>query len=87
MDNRKNAGDIISPAEKELAEKEPTKYAARRSSLLEADKFDGNRRLSCTTITTTSNTGSVRCSSSARRRQSFLETGKFQEQREKTNYL
>ena len=72
MDNRKNAGDIISPAEKELAEKEQKKYAARRSSLLEADKFDGNRRLSCTIITTTSNTGRVRCSSSARRRQSFL---------------
>lgn len=75
---------IATKEEKELAKADPKKYMARRSSLLEADKFDairklsgmsgdsdddgaeGSRRFSATSV-----------SSNKARRQSFLETGKF----------
>ena len=69
-DNQANNDDIMSSAEKELIEKESEKYAARRSSLLEADKLGMLRRLS-----SASNDTEVGMA----RHQSFLETGKCQE--------
>jgi len=56
--------------EKEVANKEPEKYIARRSSLFEADKILD--RMSSISIKDTGDTQSHR-----RSRQSFIETGKF----------
>jgi len=61
-----------SSEEKEFAEKEPEKYAARRSSLLEADKLIAIHRLSSPSNTRDSQ------SSTSSRRQSFLLTGNFE---------
>merc|ERR1712085_33560 len=56
-------------AEKEVAEKEPEKLAARRSSLIELDKLSSSLRLS--------DRSAVLPSSS--RRASFIKTGRFEE--------
>jgi len=58
--------------EKEVANKEPEKYIARRSSLFEADKILD--RMSSISINDTGDAQSRR-----RSRQSFIETGKFVE--------
>jgi len=65
-------GKTKSIEEKELAEKEPEKYAARRSSLLEADKMIAMHHLS-----SRDNTRDSQASTSSRR-QSFILTGKFE---------
>jgi len=62
--------------EKEIARKDPKKYAARRSSLLELDKIESLRRWSSCSSTNNDNIR-VRNSMDSSRRQSFLLTGKF----------
>mmetsp|Transcript_58406 Transcript_58406/g.66206 ORF Transcript_58406/g.66206 Transcript_58406/m.66206 type:complete len:328 (-) Transcript_58406:43-1026(-) len=62
--------------EKELAKKDPKKYAARRSSLLELDKINSLRRWSSCSSNNNANIR-VSDSSDSLRRQSFILTGKF----------
>jgi len=70
--------------EKELAKTDPEKYIARRSSLLEADKFDAIRKMSEMSSDYADGAEGSRRSSAASvasnksRRQSFLETGTFE---------
>ena len=60
-------------AEQEMAEKEPKKLAARRSSLIEMDKLESSIRLSGR------RRSSVVLLNSSRRRSSFIKTGRFEE--------
>lgn len=75
-----------SEKEKELVKSEPEKHAARRSSLFEAEKLDAFQRMSAISLdcdaAATTNESNRFCTSSTAlnnksRRQSFIETGKF----------
>jgi hypothetical protein len=80
---------IASEKEKELVKSEPEKHAARRSSLFEAEKLGAFRRMSAISLdcdAATTNESNRFCTSSTAlnnksRRQSFIEPGKFDQER------